>query len=209
LASDAEGSYRLAGYLADLGLYRSATLAARQVLDLAGMDDAGTLNAPMYFNRLRFGTYFSELVIPIAEEYDFHPLFVFSLIRQESLFESFVSSSAQAGGLMQIVPATGQDIADRLGWPEEYTDADRFRPLVNVRFGVDYLADQVKAFGGDLFAALAAYNGGPGNAAQWQKLAGGDPDVFVEVIRFAETRNYVRGIYEIFSLYRRLYDRSP
>ena len=43
-----------------------------------------------------------------------------------------------------------------------------------------------------------AYNAGPGNAAIWQQLANGDPDLFVEVVRFAETRDYIRSIYEIY-----------
>ena len=40
------------------------------------------------------------------------------MIRQESLFEGFVRSSAGATGLMQIIPATGEGIAADLGWPE-------------------------------------------------------------------------------------------
>jgi soluble lytic murein transglycosylase len=75
--------------------------------------------------------------------------------------------------------------------------------------GTDYLADQRDYFDGELFVALAAYNAGPGNAAVWWDLAKGDPDLFVEIIRFDETRDYIRGIYEVFSIYRRLYDRSP
>jgi soluble lytic murein transglycosylase len=58
---------------------------------------------------------------------------------------------------------------------------------------------------GDLYAALAAYNAGPGNAAAWHDLAGGDPDLYLEVVRFQETRNYIRLIYEIYTIYRKLY----
>lgn len=209
LKNDPVLSYRLANYLFQLGVYRSAILAARQVLDLAGMDDFGTMSAPIYFNHLRFGTYFSDLILPVAQEYQFHPLFLFSLVRQESLFESFVQSSAAASGLMQIVPATGADIAQNLGWPENYTNDDLYRPIVSIRFGVHYLNAQRSTFKGDLYSALAAYNGGPGNAAEWKRLAPDDPDLFLEVVRYSETRNYIRGIYEIFNIYRRIYDRSP
>jgi soluble lytic murein transglycosylase len=75
--------------------------------------------------------------------------------------------------------------------------------------GLEYLNTQREHFEGDLLAALAAYNGGPGNAAVWKELAGQDPDLFIEVIRFDETRNYLRNISEIFSIYRRLYGRAP
>ena len=36
-----------------------------------------------------------------------------------------------------------------------------------------------------------------------------DPDLFLETIRYPETRNYIRGIYEIYNIYRRIYDRTP
>lgn len=209
LQSDAVGSYRLANYLAVLGVYRSATLAARQVLTLAGMDDAATMSAPVYFNHLRFGTYFSDLILPAAKKYGFDPLFLFSVVRQESLFESFATSSAAAGGLMQIVPATGAEIAKNLGWPPDYQDSDRYRPIVSIDFGVDYLGTQREHFNGDLYATLAAYNGGPGNAADWKKMAPDDPDLFLEIIPYSETRDYIRGIYEIFNIYRRIYNRTP
>ncbi len=202
-------SYRLANYLHDLGLYRPAIFAARQVLNLQHMDDAETLNAPIYFNHLRFGSYYGELVIPIAEAYDLHPLFLFSVARQESLFEGFVRSGAGARGLMQIMPATGQSIATNAGWPVDYTAEDLYRPRVSLTFGAHYLDSQRDYFDGQLYPALAAYNAGPGNSSIWWDLSGGDPDLFLEIIRYEETRNYVRGIYEIFSIYRRLYDRTP
>jgi soluble lytic murein transglycosylase len=208
-ASDPAQTYRLANYLIEKGAYRSGIMAARGVLDLAQMDDAATLSAPVYFNRLRFGAYFDELIMPLAQEYDFHPLFVYSLVRQESLFDHAVSSAADARGLMQIIPTTGADIAGNLGWPPDYTVEDLDRPVVNLRFGIDYLDTQRQLFGGDLYAALAAYNGGPGNAQAWKQLAPDDPDLFLEVIRFAETRNYIRGVYELFTIYRYLYNRTP
>lgn len=202
-------SYLLANYLANLGLYRSAALTARQVLNLAGMDDAATLNAPRLFNYLRFGAYYSEIILPQAQKYKFHPLIIFSVIRQESMFESFVSSSAAASGLMQVIPSTGAEIAQRLDWPPNYTTSDLYRPMINVVFGTYYLDRQRQSFDGDLFTALAAYNGGPGNAAVWKALAPDDPDLFLEIIPFEETRTYIRSIYEIFTIYRQLYDRTP
>jgi len=207
--ADPVNSYHLANHLVDLGLYRSAIFASREVLNSAGMSDAETMSAPQYFNHLRFGAYFSDLVIPIAQQYDLHPLFLLSLIRQESAFEGFVRSSAGARGLMQIMPATGQEIVTELGWPLAFDDSDLHRPIINITLGADYLDKWRDHFKGDLFAALAAYNGGPGNAIEWQSLSSDDPDLFLEVIRFEETRDYIRSIYEIFNLYRRIYDRTP
>lgn len=209
LANDPVNSFRLMNYLLHLGSYRSAILSARQVLNLAGMDDASSLKAPLYFNHIRFGPYYSDLILPAAQKYQFHPLVLFSVVRQESAFEGFVRSSAGARGLMQIIPATGDEIAQALGWPPGYTSNDLYRPQVSIEFGAYYLAKWRDYFDGDLMAALAAYNGGPGNAMTWRKLAKGDPDLFLEIIRFSETRNYLRGVYEFFGLYRRIYNRTP
>jgi soluble lytic murein transglycosylase len=201
-------NYRLVNYLLDLGFYRTAIFAARDILDLNQMNDAATMNAPIFFNHVRFGSYYRELLIPAAQQNNLHPLFLFSVVRQESLFAGWVQSSAGARGLMQIISSTGASIAAQMGWPPDYTDEDLYRPLVSITFGADYLNTQHEYFD-DLYVALAAYNGGPGNAAIWQSLAGDDPDLFVEVIRFEETRRYIKGVYEIFSIYRRLYDRTP
>ncbi|MFC1936167.1 transglycosylase SLT domain-containing protein [Chloroflexota bacterium] len=209
LLQDPVNTYRLASYLIDLGMYRSGIIAARQVLTLAGYDDAGTFRAPIYFNRLRFGFYYPEIVFPAADAYAFHPLFLYSVLRQESLFEGFVTSTAGARGLMQIIPSTGESIFIQNGWPPNYTTEDLYRPLISITYGADYLASQRDSLGGELYVALAAYNGGPGNAAAWRNLAGGDLDLFAEVVRFSETRRYIRSIYEQYTIYRNLYGVAP
>ena len=203
---DAIGSYQLANYLIDLGLYRTAIFTARQTLTLAGLDEhSESMMAPPYFSHLRYGLYYSDLVIPNAQANDFDPLFIFSVIRQESFFEGFVNSNVGARGLMQIIPETGEQITYELTWPRNYTDKDLYRPEVSIRFGTHYLATNRNFLNGDLYATLAAYNGGPGNAAAWKELAGDDPDLYLETVRFEETRNYIRNIYEIFVIYKRLY----
>jgi soluble lytic murein transglycosylase len=199
-------TYRLGNYMLDIGLYRSAIFALRRTLELAGLDDHDeSMMAPPYFSHVRYGLYYPDLVVPYARAEGFDPLFMFSVIRQESLFEGFVRSTAGARGLMQIIPSTGANLASQLNWPYEYGEDDLYRPDVSIRFGTHYLANNLSLLGGDLYAALAAYNGGPGNAVLWKQLAGNDPDLFLEIVRFEETRNYIRNIYEIYIIYRRLY----
>lgn len=199
-------SFRLANHLYEIGLYRSAIFAAREVLTLAGLESqSASLTAPPYFNHIRYGLYYHDLIIAEEERYGHDPLFMFSVIRQESLFEGFVRSTAGAHGLMQIIPSTGAQIARELNWPSLYDDNDLYRPNVSVRFGAYYLDKNRDLLGGSLYGALAAYNAGPGNALIWKELAGDDPDLLLEVIRFQETRDYIRYIYEIFSTYRTLY----
>lgn len=199
-------SFRLANHLLDIGLYRSAIFAAREVLTLAGYDSqSASLTAPPYFNHVRYGLYYHDLVIELAQHFGLDPLFLFSVIRQESLFEGFVKSTAGAHGLMQVIAPTGAQIAGELGWPPGYKEEDLYRPIVSVRYGAYYMDKNRDQLGGSLYAALAAYNGGPGNAIVWNQLAGNDPDLFLEVVRFEETRNYIRFIYEIFNTYKVLY----
>jgi peptidoglycan lytic transglycosylase len=206
VSNNAADSYRLGNYLLDLGLYRQAIYAIRQVLTLAGLDNsADSLNVPKYFSHVRYGLYYPDIVIQAAKDQNFDPLLLFSVIRQESLFEGFVRSTAGARGLMQIVPSTAETIVQKLNYPPNYKPDDLYRPVINVNLGSDFLNTNRNGLGGDLYAALAAYNGGPGNAAIWQQLANGDPDLFVEVVRFAETRDYIRNIYEIYNIYKKLY----
>jgi soluble lytic murein transglycosylase len=202
---DPLANYQLANYLINLGVYRSGIFAIRQVLTIAGMSDFETLSAPAYFNRLRFGTYYLDLIEEAALDADLDPFFILSVIRQESLFEGFVTSSAGARGLMQIIPATGQEIATLSGWPVDYRAEDLYRPLISIAFGSSYLERQSNNFDGNLFASLAAYNAGAGNATYWLSIANEDDDLFVELIDFEETQNYVKSIYEIFSIYSDLY----
>ena len=119
LEPDAVNSFRLIQPLLKMGFYRSAIFASRQVLTLAGMDNNATLNAPAYFNHIRFGTFFQDLALSYANAEKLNPLFLFSVMRQESLFEGFASSGAGARGLMQIMPATGQEISDPNGLAAE------------------------------------------------------------------------------------------
>ncbi|MFO7585241.1 MAG: tetratricopeptide repeat protein [Anaerolineales bacterium] len=206
ILDDPLASFRLGNYLLDMGMYRPAITALRQVLTLAGLtDQTASLSAPAYFNYARYGLYYQELIFTAAEDYNFDPLFVTSLIRQESLFEGFARSSAGARGLMQIMPATGADVANQMGWPPEYNNEMLYNPQTSVRMGTYYLNNTRRFVGGNLYATLAGYNAGPGNAAIWKNLAGDDSDLLLEIIRFQETRNYIRGIYEIYNVYRSLY----
>ncbi len=208
LQQDAVNSFRLLPTLLNKGLFRTAIYTSRQILNLAGLDDAATMKAPSYFNHIRFGCYYQDLVLKAASEEGFDPFFLYSIIRQESLFESHIQSSAGARGLMQILPATGYEIAGQMGWPQGYSTDDLNNPAVNIRLGAHYLANQ-RSYFGDVYAALAAYNGGPGNTAVWVGLSKGDPDLLLEVIRPQETRQYIRQISEFNHIYRTLYSIQP
>jgi soluble lytic murein transglycosylase len=206
--TDALASYRLMNYYIGKHLYQPAIYASRNILNLAGLDDLSSLSAPLYFTHIRFGAYFREITVRAAKEFDINPLLMFSLIRQESLFNPFIFSSAGASGLAQFIPSTGADEAARLGWPPDYQQVDLTRGEVSVRLGVSYLNRLRQAFGGDMQAAIAAYNGGWGFVQnEWLPIANGDPDLFLEVVRAEETQDYLIQIGEFLNIYKLVYSR--
>ncbi len=200
-AGDPLAAYQLAIFFRDLGLYRSSIIAAATLLNLAG---AHELTAPPFIGRLSYPAYYSDLILSLAEQYGYDPRLQFSLVRQESLFESFARSGAAAQGLSQVIPDTGAWIAERLQWPD-YENEDLYKPYVGLNFGAYYLAQQLDYFNGDVHAALAAYNAGPGNAIRWHETAGSDLDLFVDTMDFNETKTYVERIYAGFDIYSHLY----
>ncbi len=200
---DALTQYRLALYFRDIGLYRSSIIAASTVWRLSPV--AALPDLPRFIGCLAYPTYYGNLVDQESAALNLDPLFTYALLRQESLFEGYATSYAAAHGLMQVIPTTGEQIASSLGWPPNYETADLYRPMVSVRFGTWYLAQQRDRSDGNLFAAMAGYNGGPGNSERWWNLAGKDQDLFAELIGFAETRVYVRHIYEYYAKYVWLY----
>lgn len=200
---DPLAQYQLALYFRDVGLYRSSIIAASALWRLSPAGDLPEL--PAFIGCLAYPMYYRDLVEREAATQDLNALFVYALLRQESLFEGYATSFAAAHGLMQVIPPTGAYIAQQLAWPPDYETQDLYRPMVSVRFGTWYLAEQRDLLEGNLFGAMAAYNGGPGNSLRWWEIAGEDPDLFVESIGFRETRTYVRVIREHYARYRWLY----
>jgi soluble lytic murein transglycosylase len=198
---DALATYQLALFYRQLGLYRSSILSAETLIRLSG---ESVFEVPRLVGRLSYPVYYRDLIVSLAEEYGYDPLLQFALVRQESLFESFITSFAGAQGLSQVMPATGEDIARRLDWAD-YATEDLYRPFVGLAFGAYYLQEQLATFDGNVYAALSAYNGGPGNAARWQAAAPDDPDRFLETVDYPETRLYIQRIYTGHAIYRHLY----
>src|SRR5579884_1910047 len=163
-----------------------------------------SVDAPRGVRRLSYPTAFRDAVQTGTASGQLGPLLLLSLMRQESRFDPYAQSIADARGLTQVVPSTGADIAKAYGRSDFAAD-QLFDPNLSVAFGASYLADQIKAFNGDVFRAVAAYNAGGGAVARWAPDST-DPDVFVESIPYAETREYVKSIYQYHAVYRGLVD---
>lgn len=132
------------------------------------------------------------------------PFLVAALVAQESTFDQEARSSANAIGLMQIVPSTGRQWARRLGI-RRFSARMLTTPAINVRIGTAYFADLVRRFGGTHYA-LAGYNAGGHRVARWMAERPGLPrEEFIDDIPFPETQNYVKRILGTAEDYRRLY----
>jgi soluble lytic murein transglycosylase len=150
---------------------------------------------------------FASAVEAAATRNEVEPYLVWAIMRRESAFRPEVASSADARGLMQIIPPTGSAIAERLAEPRP-NPADLFAPDLNIRYGAWYLSQLMKRFAHPVLAA-AAYNAGPKATAKWAQEKGSLPlDLFVEEIPFRETRGYVKQVVADLYLYRAFYGGS-
>jgi soluble lytic murein transglycosylase len=144
------------------------------------------------------------LIRKYTEPRGLDPYMIAALMAQESTFDHDIRSSANAYGLMQVIPGTGRRYARTLGI-RRFSTATLTNPEANVRIGTAYFKDLVDRFGGAHFA-LASYNAGEHRIARWiAERPGIDQDEFIDDIPFPETQNYVKKILGTAEDYRRLY----
>ena len=130
-----------------------------------------------------------------------------SIARRESEFDPAARSTADARGLMQVLPGTAKLMAEKLGKPFEAGKLIS-DPAYNVTMGAAYLAEMAEEFGPSIALIAAGYNAGPGRPRRWMGEFGDPrrPDVdvvdWVETIPFAETRTYVMRVAEGVVIYR-------
>ena len=124
-----------------------------------------------------------------------------AVIYSESKF-SDRTSSAGARGLMQITPEAAKDI-ERHSGGTTFELGDLSDPEINIRYGTFLLRELLERYDGDVVAALAAYNAGPGNVDDW-----GGSGLTLESIPFPETRAYVEEVLDKQRAYRDEYPRE-
>ena len=138
---------------------------------------------------------------------------VLAIVRQESAFRAGAVSPAGARGLMQLMPGTARQVANRLNafYSRTRLTTD---PDFNLELGQAYMGQLLQRFGGSYVLALAAYNAGPVRAAEWKQTRNQNlEDVntavdWIEQIPYAETRNYVQRVLESLQVYRIRLGRS-
>jgi len=172
--------------------------AALFVLVLAGAAVYVLGSEPRWYERARYPLRYEHIVRAHADNYRLEPQLVAAVIYQESKFDRDAVSRSGAVGLMQLLPATAQGIADRTGgsgWREQ----DLLDPELNVRYGSWYLRHLLDKYG-DETLALAAYNAGQTNVDRWRERGSG--------IAFDETRHYVERVQRLKLVYARAYAKE-
>ncbi|MDR2595473.1 MAG: transglycosylase SLT domain-containing protein [Fibromonadaceae bacterium] len=131
---------------------------------------------------------------------------VYSVMRQESMFDAQITSPVGARGLLQIMPATG----DFLSKSEKIDKFDKdllYNAYMNIRLGVRYLNDLYDEYKGDYIGILGNYNAGPAPAVRWITNHGSLPwDIRVEEVSYWETRDYVKRVLGNYWTYREIYN---
>ncbi len=158
---------------------------------------------PMDLWRLRYPAAWPELVLETSSSFGFDPVLVWSIMRQESMFQPWAASPAGARGLIQMIPSTSETVALEQGW-DGYSPDALFEPEVSLRYGICYLSGVASGVDGPL-KLLASYNGGPHNAAGRWGASFLPDDLFFGRITFNETRLYVEKVYANYGIYRLLY----
>jgi soluble lytic murein transglycosylase len=164
---------------------------------------AGGQQLPAEILQVIFPLVYWDSIRKYSAQHDLDPYLIAALVAQESTFDAGVRSSANAWGLMQLVPATGKKLARSLGL--RFTMASLTNPEINLRLGTLYFSELVSQFGGTYYA-LASYNAGDSRVTRWKSERPGlDEDEFIDDIPFPETQNYVKRILGTAEDYRRLY----
>ena len=150
--------------------------------------------------------------VPYKDQVKFHsgtridPFFVYSVMRQESIFNFQIVSPAGACGLLQIMPATGRMLAKQEGLAN-FDPSQLYNAYLNIRLGIRYLVDLKAEYKDDYMYVLGNYNAGPKPTRRWQAAGAGLPwDIRAEDISYWETRDYVKRVMGNYWIYQEIYD---
>lgn len=191
---------------------RQKARARALYIALASVIGIALLSVAAYFangwlERRSYSLAYAETITAQSAEFGLEPYLVAAVIHCESGGDPYACSPKGARGLMQIMPATGEWIAGKLGMPD-YSEEMLEDAQVNIRMGCWYLSYLLGVYDGNTDLALAAYNAGPGNVKKWL----GDPeysqDGALVKIPFAETETYVKRVNAAQRKYRELYDEK-
>lgn len=183
---------------------------------LEAYSDAVKISGKLFYSGFPLTRELWELCFPIAyldiiesaaQKYELDPVFVLSVMRQESMFDPSAVSSANAKGLMQIIPPTGKFLFKQLGL-SDFDSELLYEPNLSIELGCYYLSSLKRQFG-KIVPALCAYNAGEARVVKWKpRFEGLACYEAIEEIPFQETRTYVQRILRNWEIYRQLYGNA-
>jgi soluble lytic murein transglycosylase-like protein len=135
----------------------------------------------------------ARTLVAEARRHELDLALVMAVMHVESRFRNFAISPAGALGLMQILPSTGEELARRAGipWTGSQTLLD---PATNVRLGIGYLRELADRYDGDLWAALAAYNWGPGHVDRRRQQGSALPREYPSLVWQARSQRAIARV---------------
>lgn len=179
---------------------RSATIARDKVEELVIKPEASD---PKWL--LIYPQHYYNEVKNSAAKWDNDPILILSIIREESYFNPQAQSPVGARGLMQLMPSTAHEAANKKGISIP-NDSMLFNPDLNIELGNIYYATLRRMLDYKDILAVLAYNGGAGSVSKWKSsLEYEDTDDFIEQIPYPETQNYLKKVYRSYWNYIRIY----
>ena len=162
---------------------------------------------PIELYRHLYPLYYTDHLQKHTTNYEIDPLFVAAMIREESRYNADAVSYAGAIGLMQIMPATGRELAGRLKIPRFNTKL-LYNPDINIQMGSWYMKSLMNQFDNNHALVAGAYNGGPGRMRRWIKAKQiADIDEFIEDIGIDQTRRHIKKVIDSYIIYQQLYPK--
>ena len=151
---------------------------------------APTCSQRLLLQRQQLPRPFQQEFLAASETHGVAHDLLLAISKQESRFSPGVQSVAGARGMMQLMPATAEELAGR-----SLSDAELNDPSLNIRFGAQYLRQLMERWQGDPMLVIASYNAGPGAVSDWQpQTLALDPELWVERIPYPETRYYTKKV---------------
>lgn len=174
----------------------------------AKLENNEKMDVFLSYPELLFPQPYQEQVNEMATKTKLPSSLIYSIMKQESAFNEKARSSADAMGLMQVVPRLAKHLSKKFEVPYN-TSHDLFDPLINIQLGSFELMEQVRKQNGQLTYVAAAYNAGPGALSGWLKnRSRSDILEFIEEIPYDETKTYVKLIARNKLFYERISDRD-
>ncbi len=190
-----------------LAMYDKAREVTEQSLENPAFANATRADLEKLQGKL-YPRYYANAVDKYAKLYNVDTFLVAAMILEESRYNATAVSWAGAIGLMQIMPATGRELAQQLKIRRFRTSMLK-QPDINIRMGTKYIADLNSWFDNDPMLVIGAYNGGPGRMKRWVSTKGiKDIDLFVEKITIRETRLHIKKVIDSYDNYVQLYGKS-